>query len=220
LGKAVSLSYLGRANEAIAVLNKNVALGFYLLGESYYWLSWNDHELKDGDKAQADIEESKGRLPTDSNVFGLAGTIALEKGDPDRAEKEFISALKYNGANTEALFGLGRLYAQRKMWKESGGFYEAAAKVTEKNNEEAVAGKIAEIKGSKLSEERKSKLLAKKEQQLKAILATKATAFINAASSWANAGDKTKALEMAARAAEHPQFKARAEEIIKQIKRP
>jgi tetratricopeptide (TPR) repeat protein len=217
LGKAVSLSYLARYNDAIDVLNKNVELGFYLLGESHYWLAWNYHELKDGVRAQANIEQSKGRLPTNSEVFGLAGTIAFDQGELDRAEKEFKEALKHNGANTEALFGLGRLYGQRSKWADSATHFERAAFIFERN-EGAIAAKIAEIKSSKLSEERKAKLLAKKEQQLKVTQATKATAFINAAASFANDGNKPKALEMASRAAAHPQFKARAEEIIKQIK--
>jgi len=217
LGKAISLSYLGRYQEAIEVLNRNVELGFYLMGESYYWLAWNTHELKDNDSAQANIEESKGRLPTNSEVFGLSGTIAFEKGEIDRAEKEFLEALKYNGGNTEALYGLGRLYGQKEKWSDSAAYYERAAFVFERN-ESAIADRIDQIKKSSLSEERKARLLAKKEQQLKITQATAATAFYNAAASFANSGQKAKALDMAARAARHPQFKEKAEELIKQIK--
>jgi len=121
LGKGISLSYLGRSNEAIETLKININLGFYLLGESHYWVAWNYHELKDDDRAQANIEESKGRLPTNSEVYSLAGTIALERGEIDRAEKEYKDALKYGGSNTEALLGLGRLYAQKKVLVRIGG---------------------------------------------------------------------------------------------------
>ncbi len=218
LGKAISLSYLGEYQEAIEVLNKNVELGFYLMGESHYWLAWNYHELKDNDRAQLNIEESKGRLPTNSEVFGLSGTIAFEKGEIDRAEKEFFEALRYNGRNTEALYSLGRLYGQKEKWPDSANYYRLAALVFDQN-ETAITAKISEIKNSKLSEERKAKMAAKKEQQLKIIQATKATAFYNAAASYYNAGQKAIALEMAARAATHPQFKEKAEELIKQVKK-
>jgi len=217
LGKGISLSYLGKYDEAIEVLNKNVELGFYLLGESHYWLAWNWHELKDNDKAQFHIEESKGRLPTNSEVYGLAGTIAFDKGELDRAEKEFLKALEYNGRNTEALYSLGKLYGQREKWSDSANYYRVAALIFEQN-ENAIAAKISEIKNSKLSEERKSKMAARKEHQLKITQATKATAFYNAAASYYNAGQKSMALEMAGRAAVHPQFKEKAEELIKQIK--
>jgi len=147
----------------------------------------------------------------------LAGTIALEKGQLDRAEKEYLEALRYNGRNTEALFNLGRLYGQRERWPESAKYFETAAFVFEQN-EQAFAAKIAEIKASSLSEERKTKLSAKKEQQLKAAQAAKANAFYNAGASYLNSGSKAKALEMATRAADHPQFKERADDLIKKIR--
>jgi tetratricopeptide (TPR) repeat protein len=217
LGKAICLSYMGKYQDAIDVLDKLVSLGSWLMGETHYWLAWNLRELQDLDRAQTHIEESKGRLPTNSEVFGLAGTIALEKGELDKAEKESKEALVYNSANSEALFNLGRLYAQKEKWADSGAYYEKAAAVFEKN-EAAAFAKIEEIKGSLLSDERKARLLAKKDQQLKIIQATKATACYYAALSLANAGQKEKALDLAERAALHPQFKERAGELIAQIK--
>jgi tetratricopeptide (TPR) repeat protein len=217
LGKGISLSSLGAHKEAIEVLKKNLELGFYLIGESYYWIAWNDHALKDDDKAQENIEESKKRLPTNSEVFSLAGTIAFEKGELDRAEKEFLEALKHNDKNADALLNLGLLYGQQKKWPDSAAHYERAAFVIE-GSEDGIVAKIAEIRNSRLSEERKAKMLAKKEQQLKITRTTKATAFYDAATGYFNAGDKAKAMDLAGRAAAHPQFKAKAEELIKQIK--
>jgi tetratricopeptide (TPR) repeat protein len=217
LGKAISLSYLGRFREAIDVLNKNVELGFYLLGESHYWLAWNYHELKDNDAAQANIEQSKPRLPTNSEVYGLAGTLAHDKGELDRAEAEFVEALKYNASNTEALFGLGRLFGEKQRWPESAESFEKAAAVFEKS-ESAILAKIEEVKKAPLADERKARMLAKKDQQLRVTRVTRATAFYDAAVSYLNAELKDKALAAAERAAEHPQFKAKAEELIKKIK--
>jgi tetratricopeptide (TPR) repeat protein len=217
LGKGISLSSLGAHKEAIEVLKKNIELGFYLIGESHYWLAWNDHALKDDDKAQENIEESKKRLPTNSEVFSLAGTIAFDKGELDLAEKEFLEALKHNDKNADALLSLGLLYGQQKKWPASADHYERAAFVVERG-EEGIMAKIAEIRNSRFSEERKTKLLAKKEQQLKIARTTKATAFYDAAASFFNAGEKAKALDLAGRAAAHPRFKAKAEELIKQIK--
>ena len=217
LGKAIALSYLSRYEEAIGVLNKMVGLGFYMLGEAHYWLAWNHHALKDLDGAQTHIEESKGRLPTNSEVFGLAGTIALEKGETDRAEKEFLEALKYNAANTEALYGLGSVCARRQKWPDSGQSFERAGQIFERN-ESDIATKMDEIKSSSLSDERKARLLAKKTQQLEATRMTAAAAFYNGAASYGSGGNKEKALSLAARAAEHPSFKTKAEELIKQIR--
>ena len=216
LGKAVCLSYMGKFNEAIEVLNKLVAMGFYLMGESHYWLAWNYHELKDNDNAQLHIEESKGRLPTNGEVFSLAGTIAFEKNEIDKAEKEFLESLKYGG-NTEALFGLGKVYGQKQKWLDSGLFYSKAT-VAVGQSESIAAERIRQIKVSTLAEERKARMIAKKEQQLKILAATKATGYYDAAVGYFNAGRGSQALEMAEKAASHPQFKEAAADLIKKIK--
>jgi tetratricopeptide (TPR) repeat protein len=220
LGKGICLSTMGRYTEALAPLARIVELQFYMLGESHYWLAWNYHALKDDAKAEDEIEQSKTRLPMNSEVFGLSGTIAFDRGELAKAEKEFLEALKYNGSNTEALFSLGRLYAQKEMWKESAGYYETSALVFDRN-EGVIAEKIDQIKKSTLSEERKARLLAKKDQQLRITQATKATAFYNAAASLFNtrdSGSKAKAADLATRAAAHPQTKEKAEALLKQIK--
>jgi tetratricopeptide (TPR) repeat protein len=217
LGKALCLSYQEKHPEAIEVLNGLIKLGFYLIGEANYWLAWNEHELKDNVAAQLHIEESKGRLPTNSEVFGLAGTIALEKGEAERAEREFLEALKYNAANIEALFGLGRIAAAKFRWAESAGYFEKTAAVAVKA-ELAIAAKLEEIRAANLPPDRKARLLAKKEQQLKINQATRATAYFEAAISHLNAGNTATAAAYAKSAAEHPQFKAAAEELLKKIK--
>jgi tetratricopeptide (TPR) repeat protein len=217
LGKAACLSYMGRHHEAIEILNKLVAMSFYLMGESHYWLAWNYHELHDNENAQLHIEESKSRLPTDSEVFSLAGAIAFENNKLDKAEKEFIESLKFNGRNIEAILGLGQVYGQKQKWLESALFYFNAAKVTLQRESEVVEY-IKQIEKSTLAEDRKARLVAKKEQQLKVLEATKATGYINAAIGYFNAGRREQALELAEKAASHPQFKEAAEQLIKKIK--
>jgi tetratricopeptide (TPR) repeat protein len=218
LGKAICQSYLGRFEEAIATLQKMIELGNWLMGECHYWLAWNHHALKDLDSAQAHIEESKGRLPTNSEVFGLAGTIALEKNQYDRAEKEFQEALKYNAANTEALFGLGRISDQRGKWLDAAGYYGQASECVGKS-EAAILGRIDQIKAAVMGEDRRAAMLSRKESQLRITRATLAAACYDAAAGWVNAGFKERALPWAEKAAGHPQFKERAAALIAKIKK-
>ncbi|MCX6561566.1 MAG: tetratricopeptide repeat protein [Candidatus Aminicenantes bacterium] len=217
LGKAISLSYLGRYREAIEVLGKMVELGNWLMGEAHYWLAWNRHALDEDAAAQAHIEESKGRLPTNSEVFGLAGTIALDLIQFDRAEKEFKEALKYNGGNVEALFGLGRISDSRSNWQDASLYYDLAAEVVGRN-EAAIETKIAEIKAAPMAEDRRARMLKKKENQLLVTRVTRATAFYNAAASWLNLGRPDKARPAAERAAAHPQFKEKATALLARMK--
>ena len=217
LGKAICLSTLGRPEEAIAACKKIIALGYWLLGESYYWLAWNKHELKDEAAAEADIEQAKGRLPTSTEVFTLAGLIALAKEDPVKAEKDFLEAVKYNAANSPALFNLGSLYARKENWADSGLYFEKAAFAFE-NEGRTLQAKITEALYSNLAPERKERFLARRKSLLEKALLSRATAFYNAAAGYHNAGQKYKALEMAARSAEHPAFKEKSEELAAGIK--
>lgn len=217
LGKAICLSYLSRPLEAISVCERIIALGFWLLGESYYWLAWNQHELKDNEAAAASIEESKGRLPTSSEVFTLSGIIAMERGDLAKAEKEFKEALQYNSSNSEALYRLGSLYSQREDWLNSADYFERAG-WNYGTEALVIQNKINQAEKSTMAADRKERLLKKKRNQLEKTRLIEATAFYNSAAGFFNADRKAKALELATRAAAHPSFKKKAEELISRIK--
>ena len=217
LGKAICLSYLGRPEEAIAVCQRIIELGHWLMGESYYWMAWNQHELKDNAAAGESIEQSKSRLPTSSEVFTLSGTIALERGELVKAEKDLKEALQCNPANGEAMLQLGSLFAQKNDWPNSATYFEKAGFVYQDAAAELEA-KIADLAKSELAADRKSLLLQRKARQLEKAVLTKATAFYNAAAGYTNCGQKHKALELATRSAEHPAFKQKADELVSRIK--
>jgi len=218
LGKAICLSYLGKYEDAIQVLDRMLDLGYWLLGEAHYWIAWNLHELKRDDEALRHIDEAKGRLPTNSEVFGLAGTIALDLGEDGRAEKDFLEALKYNPDNRESLFGLGTLAGRKNLWRESGAYYEKAAGACAAS-ESALQARIEEIRNSALSPERKEWLVRKREAQIDGLRLTEATSYYNAAAAYLNGDLKDKAAVCAGRAAAHPVLKAKAEELLRSIKK-
>ncbi len=219
LGKGICLSYMSRHEEAIAALEKIISLGHWLIGESYYWLAWNQYEMKIYEQAAASIEQAKGRLPTSSEVFTLSGKIASEKDELVKAEKDFKEALQYNQSNSEALFGLGSIYARQEEWLNSGSFFEKAASAFEAE-ERALQEKVRQAEQSSLSGERKEKLIRKKRLQIEKVALSKATAFYNAAAGYHNGREMKRALEMARRASEHPSLKQKAEELILMLKKP
>jgi tetratricopeptide (TPR) repeat protein len=218
LGKAVCLSYLGRYEDAIRPLDQMLKLGYWLLGEAHYWLAWNLHELKRDAEAFRHIDEAKGRLPTNSEVFGLSGTISLGMGELDRAEKDFLESLKYNAANSESLFGLGTVAGRKNRWEESGSYYERAGRAFE-SAETALMAKVEEIKASALSAERKVRLVRKRELQLERVRLTGATASYDAAAAYINAGLKDKAVAPAAKSAAHPALRDKTEELLRSLKK-
>ncbi len=217
LGKAICLSYMGRHDEAMRELNRILDLGFWLIGEGHYWLAWNLHNLKRDPEAILHIDEAKSRLPTNSEVFSLAGTIALDQSKLGRAEKDFQESLQYNAANTEALFGLGTVASMQKRWEDAGRFYGEAGRAFE-SGEAALRRKIEEINRSALSGERKARLVRSREAQLERTRLSEATAYYDAAAAYLNAGAKDKALACAAKAAGHPALKDKVEELLRSIK--
>jgi tetratricopeptide (TPR) repeat protein len=217
LGKAICLSTLDRPEEAVAACEKIIALGYWLLGESYYWIAWNQHELKADAAAEMNIEQAKGRLPTSSEVFTLSGLIAIEREDLAKAEKEFQEALRYDPSRSDVLFNLGDLAARKEDWPNSGLYFEKAGFAFE-NEGEVLREKILEVEKSTLAPQRKKSLISKRRSRLEKMLLSRATSFYNAAAGYFNAGQKFKALEMATRSAEHPAFKEKAEELVSGIK--
>ncbi|HYA48360.1 MAG TPA: tetratricopeptide repeat protein, partial [Burkholderiales bacterium] len=218
LGKAICLASLGRHEESMAVLERMLELGNWLIGEAHYWLAWNLRELKRNAEALGHADEAKGRLPTNSEVFGLAGSLALDMGGLDRAEKDFLESLKYNPGNMESLFGLGTIAGRKDRWQESAEYYEKAGQVSE-SSQATLLAKIAEIKDSALSEERKARLVRRREAQIERLRLSAATAYYDTAAAFLNAGLKDKAAAAAAKSAAHPALKQRSEELLRSIKK-
>jgi len=217
LGKASCLSYLGKHLEAIKILNEITAMGYYLIGESHYWLAWNYYQIKENEKAQDHVEESKVRLPTNSEVFSLAGAIALEKNQLAIAEREFEDALRFNGRNINAVLGLGQVYAAEQKWIESALFYATGARLASQRINEKDEF-IVQIEKAALDEGRISRMVAKRKQQITSLESTMAFCFYSSSVGYFKSGQKGRALELALKAAVNPQYKESAEDLIKKIK--
>jgi tetratricopeptide (TPR) repeat protein len=212
LGKAISLSCLGRAAEAVPVLEALIKTGPALRGECYYWLAANQRELYDLASAAASIEAAKPLLLR-SQVYTLSGLIAQERSLIDKAEEDFKEAIRINPLDEEAFFQLGKIYAQKKAWNESGLNFMMAAYGYEREEKE-LEDMAAQIQESSMAEERKAKLLLRKKAQIEKARLTKATASYNAAAGFYNSGDPTRARDWAERSAFHPYFTAKAKDFL------
>jgi tetratricopeptide (TPR) repeat protein len=212
LGEAICLSCLGRPTEAIPLLEDLLARGPALRGECLFWLAANLHETGDNERAAAEIEKAKAVLPV-ARIFTLAGTIALERSHLQAAEKDLKVAVGLDPGESEAFFGLGKLYARRLDWIDSALNFMISGHGFE-SEEKKILEKIGQVESSGIPEERKGKLLARKRFQLEKILLTKATARFNAAAGYYNAGDLENALIWAQGAAAHPYFAERSKAFI------
>jgi len=216
LGKAISLAYLGRFEEAMLLAEDLVRRGKYLQGEAHFWLAWNEHEQGREAEASESIERAK-KLLGNSQVYVLSGAIELSQGDEDGAQWDFLEALKYSPHEAEAFFQLGGIHARRRDWDMSGIYYRMAGEENEIRSSD-FQERLKEIMGSALPEERKARLARRKTAQLEQSLLTGATAYYNAAAGFINAGESDKAFPCALKAASHPALKGKAEELIRRLR--
>lgn len=135
----------------------------------------------------------------------------------EESERNFLEALKLEPFCCEASFYLGNIYAKKQNQENSGRYFERAGFCYERI-EKVISGKIKEIENLSILEERKRKLILRKERQLSRTSLKKATAFFNAAAGYFNAGMKEKALALAQKSASHSYFEEKAKELIKRIK--
>jgi tetratricopeptide (TPR) repeat protein len=217
LGKGLSLSYLGRREEALAVLGRLLELGTYYIGEGHYWTAWNLNELGRLEEARRAIESAKVFLVDVVDVHTLSGIIAYRQGRLDDAEKDLRQALNLHSSESDAAYYLGRLYADRKDWPNSA-IYFAGAALSYEEKEKGLEERIGEIEASELSPERKVALVVKKRLQIQSVQLTMATCQYNGAAGFHNAGVFERALDLARLAAAHPAFAEKAAELIKLIR--
>ena len=217
LGKGLALGYLGRNEEALAVLERLLELGTYYMGEGHFWTAWNLNELERLEDARRSIAAAKVFLVDVADVHSLAGIIAYRQGRLDDAEKDLRHALSLQPSDSDAAFYLGKLYADRKDWLNSG-IYFAGAALSLEEKERGLEQKIEEIEAAEIAPERRARLVVKKRVQILSVQATKATCQYNGAAGFHNAGSFERALDLARLAAIHPAFTEKAAELIKMIR--
>jgi tetratricopeptide (TPR) repeat protein len=214
LGKGLALGYLGRHDEALAVLSRLLELGTYYMGEGHYWTAWNLSELGRLEEARRAIESARVFLVGVADVSALSGIVAYRQGRLDDAEKDLREALDLDPSSSDSAFYLGKLYADRKDWLNSAVYFAGAA-MTLEEREKGLAKKIEEIEASELAAERKARLVARKRFQIVSAQLTKATCQYNGAAGYHNAGNDERALDLARQAAAHPAFADKVAELLK-----
>ena len=218
LAKAICLGYMEHHEEAVEILDRLRGLGQYLMGETNYWLAWNRNELNKHQEAWTDIEKAKKYLIGHHEVHTLSGIIAFKLDRLEEAEKDFEEAVKLSSPSCEPVFFLGKIFAHQESWEKSAFYFEKASRCYQEQ-ENSLCQKIDELESSSLSEDRKKRHILRKKIQIAKTRLSEATSLYNAAAGYFNAGQKEKALPLAQRALRHDSFKAKADDLIKQIKK-
>ncbi|HEY6509212.1 MAG TPA: tetratricopeptide repeat protein [Vicinamibacterales bacterium] len=118
IGRVISLSNLGRRDEAIDTATRVIEAGQWFLGEAHYWRAWN--HLQSGQLALARSDADRTRtLMVNAAVFVLSGLIDWRLRRVDTAEQEFERALAMDFGQCEAAQYLGTVRADRARLPEA-----------------------------------------------------------------------------------------------------
>jgi hypothetical protein len=127
LGRAKSLSYLKRHDEAIAMLDE------LLLkdagnnpGEKYYWRAWNRLQLAQAQLAYDDATTGLNAMRNDA-IYRLAGMATFSLNRLGESRTFFEEALKMNRADCDSERYLGLLDSAERSWKPASGRFSVAA---------------------------------------------------------------------------------------------
>jgi tetratricopeptide (TPR) repeat protein len=127
LGRAKSLSYLKRHEEAIAVLDELLTSDARNNpGEKYYWRAWNRLQLAQSQLAYDDAMSGLNAMRNDA-IYRLAGIAAFSLGRNAEARDFFENALQMNPADCDSARYLGLLDAAEQKWQPATGRFTAAA---------------------------------------------------------------------------------------------
>jgi tetratricopeptide (TPR) repeat protein len=127
LGRAKSLSYLKRHDEAIALLidllqndpSNNP-------GEKYYWRAWNHLQLGQAQLAYDDATTGLNAMRNDA-IYRLAGMASFSLGRLDESRTFFEEALHMNRADCDSERYLGLLDSAERSWKGASNRFSVAA---------------------------------------------------------------------------------------------
>ena len=216
LGKAKALSYLGQSKEALPPLDRLLELGQWYLGDVYFWRAWNRFNLNVVEPARADIEEAK-NYRTDSEVFKLSGVIALDQGRLAYARLELETAINRNADDCDASFHLGRVHIAETRWPDTGRAFGTATQCYSDAEAQRVADLEQLRRDPAMPEDRRARLVARRETELVTVRRQAAASAYNAALGHFNARTPAEARRFAEEASSHPDFAERATSLLSLI---
>ena len=118
IGRAISLSHLGRSEEAIETATRLIDGGQWLLGEAHYWRGWNHLRLNNLHRARTDADRAR-TLMSNAAVLVLSGVIEWRLGRLQSAAKDFEGAVAADLGECEAAFNLGVVRGELRQLPEA-----------------------------------------------------------------------------------------------------
>jgi tetratricopeptide (TPR) repeat protein len=215
LGKIRSLTYLQRHDEAIATVDRLLALEHWYVGDARYWRALNEAQLGRNEEAWTDIEAAA-RLLVNAEVPKLAGLIAYRLHHLDVAQAKFEESHGRDRLDCETTFYLGTVLSDERLWSKSATALVDAAACLEAAQTH-LTEEIATIRASSDPPERKDKQIARRERQIADARRMLATSWFNTAVAYFNLEQPSDARAFAEKVEADEQFGARARELLARL---
>lgn len=211
LGRLICLTHLGRHSDAVATATTMIELGTFLIGDARYWRAWNHYQLGSLAAAEADAEQAL-RLMSNTNAYTLAGVVKYDLKKLDEAEERLTRAREMDSANCQAVWYLGLVHTARPDWAAGASDFATAVSCYT----QAAATARAELEALDQSidpPETRAAARAEHEATIESSELRASQSAYNAAHCLVRTGNRSRAINYLAIAAEHPGMKAQAERL-------
>jgi tetratricopeptide (TPR) repeat protein len=214
LGDVKALTYLGRAVDAIAAVDRMLGERWHL-GDARYWRALNENQLGQLDAAWDDIEAAA-KLLINAEVPKLAGIIAYRLQQLDVSRAKFEESRQRDRNDCETGFYLGIVLSDQHAWTRAADVLRETVSCSEAAEQEAIRD-IATIRASTDPPERQARQIARREKRIADGRRVIATSWYNMAVAYYSLSQKDEARQFAEKVAADDQFGERAKEILTRL---
>ncbi len=214
LGRVITLTTLGRSQDAIDSATRLIDLGTWHIGDAYYWRAWNQYQLQKLAEAAVDVAQAK-KLLINGEVLTLSGIVAYEQKRRNDARREFDDARDINPGNCTASWYLGFIKIEETAWPAAAEMFAYASSCYRDAAREFQADAAA--LSPELSPEARQYLGSDYDRRIADSLRQQARGAFNAAQALIRIGERARAVEHARIAAQHDDMRERAESLLRSL---
>ena len=215
LGKARALTYAGRHDEALAVIDQMLT-GHWLIGDARYWRALNDAQLGRNEEAWSDVELAA-KLLVNAEVPKLAGLIAYRLKQIEVSRAKFEESRERNPDDCETGYYLGLVLDEQGVWSRAAEVLIETDRCLQ-NAERSLEAEIASLRSSTQSPERRDRQIARRERQIANGRRMMTTSWFNIAVAYYNLARKDDARQYAEKLAADDQFGDRARDLLSRLR--
>jgi tetratricopeptide (TPR) repeat protein len=216
LEKGKTQTYAGRYTQAIATLDRLLALERWLVGDARYWRAVNENQLEQLDSAW-DRRRNWPPKRCGTPRCQTGGHHRLQAPPARRRAYEFEESWKLGRDDCETGFYLGIVLGEQSTWARTAQVLTETTACLEKA-EEKLKAEIAAIQVSTDHPERQLRQIRKREQDIAKGRRMTATSWFNIAVSYFSLSRKDEARDYAQRVADDEQFGERARDLLSRLR--